>query len=224
MATINSIAGQQSLSLGNEEYLRKFAFGTNWQYLRLAIHFGINMSATLNTPLLTIGVNSGTQFGFKSPNCVEFLGLTWTNAGGQGFTFVSGTPNYFSGAMNRFHYKVGNTDTLSQNNATGALGPITPTRGFFLLDIIKHYNTGAFDMAYFYALAAVTVQTDLTIDAALRIMDRDNQPPSNPGNGGFGANIYTGYTGPYSFDSFSISWNDNVNTCDISSIIVSRYY
>lgn len=221
MANVQTIAGQQSLSLGNEEYLRKFAFGTAWTYLRVAIHYGVTMSGSLAAPQLVIGVNSGTQFGFRSNNCVEFIGLQLTNAGSAGFTFTAGTPNYFSSGMFRFHYKVGAVDTLIQANATGTFGPITPTRGLFIVDMLKQATS--FNMAYFYAGVGATAQFDVTTDYFIRLMERDAQPPTYPGNGGFGT-LISPYTGPFSFDSFSVSWNDNVNTLDIASIMVARYY
>lgn len=221
MANIQTIAGQQSLSLGNEEYLRKFAFGTNWTYLRLCLHMGVTMSANLATPQLVLGVNSGTQFGFRSSNCVEFVGLQLTNAGGGGFGFVAAAPNYFSGSLYRVHYKVGASDTLFQGNATGTFGPVTPIRGLFLLDILKQGTT--INLAYFYTNASAVAQQDLSTDYVIRLMERDIQPPSYPGTGGFGT-LVTPYTGPYSFDSFSVSWNDNVNTVDIATIMVARYY
>lgn len=94
---VETIVGDRRVSLQNEEFLRQFSWGNNWQAVRIVIRPTIVDTGANITMTYTIGVNSGVSDGYLSSNTVDFCGGRWTgscshNVGYYGLPGSSGNP------------------------------------------------------------------------------------------------------------------------------------
>ena len=217
---VENILGDKALQLGNEEFLRQFSFGTDWRSIRIGLRWGVNMSGTLATPAFVIGVNSGTTYGYRDANTVEFAGATLAH-GSTTWTYAAGPPAYFSYGWYRTYTRIAGVTTSYISSSLGVYGPILPTRGIIYLDVVKKTATGQLTAGLVQPSNPATAQTDWTQDWLYRFMDVDITPWSGAWGGG---GVAMTYNGNYTFDSVSISWNDAVNTIEISDILVTRFY
>lgn len=217
---VETIVGDKALRLGNEEFLRKLSFGTDWRYIRIGIRWGANMSGTLGGRDFVIGVNNGTTYGYRDANTIEFVGATLAH-GSTTWTYNAGPPAYFTYGWYRTYTRLNGVTQSYISSSIGVWGPVLPTRNLLFLDVVKRTGTGLMSAGLLQPYSAATAQTDWTQDWLYRFMDTDVMPWSASWNGG-GVNMT--YNGNYGFDSISISHNDNTNTVEISDVMVTRFY
>ena len=217
---VQQIVGDQQLQLANEELLWKFQFGTDWNFIRICLRYSFQMTSGAQSPGLLVGVNNGTTAGyFTAGGCPEYLGVTSAN----GYTFNSGTPNYFNYAPLTLHYKVGTTDLTSSATNSTCYGPTAPGRTLAFVDFKK--RTAANQLtAFMCGYLTINKQLDITSMRAANTVMEALQGETTTDPNLFALSINYAYAGPYSFDSLSISNSGSAATLLISDVMVVRYY
>lgn len=123
MATIGvrsfNLIDDRYLALGNEEYVRPLAIGSNWTKLRLGMLVALTPDGTsdLTGTNLVWGLCSGSSQPFGAATTANFLGMkAGSNATADTLTYVanSGNPYYWSGRG--VMKKVGSTKTIAGGN------------------------------------------------------------------------------------------------------------
>lgn len=219
---VNTIVGEQQLELRNEELLRQMAWGTDWRYIRLGLRWSAQMAATLTNYNMMMGFNSGTTYGYRSANTVEFIGTCVGGVSKSTWNYNAGPPAYWQSNWYRYSYKVGATETINQSSSQTSYGPIAPKRGLMYFDLQKG-NSNTLNLLWQCPTSSPTAQTDFTVDQFYRMMEVDYMP-SFIGGWASGSLQSWAYAGAYSFDSISVSWDNAINPILISDMAVTRFY
>lgn len=220
---VNTIVGDQQLELRNEELIRRMSWGSDWRSLRVGLRWSAQMDATLTGYEMVMGFNGGTTYGYRSANCVEFMGTAVAGPNNANWTYNAGggTP-YFATGWYRYYHKVGATTTTNETSSQNVYGPIAPTRGLMWFSLYKGNGIQRAYTVWNTAVNAATAQVDYTTDDFYRMMEVDYVPPF-----GSWASVnyaYFEYAGNYDMDSVLISWNNAISPILISDMMVVRYY
>lgn len=111
---VEQLVGDRGIQIGNEEIIRPFSFGTNWNKIRVGMLFAVNGFSSFPTGVFPIiGICTGND-AMNSPNCVDAVFHRYTYPLGQ--FLYSGTPpaNYYgmSGTSSNLAFqRVGSTNT-----------------------------------------------------------------------------------------------------------------
>lgn len=222
------ISGDQQLQMGNEELLWKMGFGTSWRAVRIGMRYTVNMAVNTAVANASIGLNSGTTYGLKSNATPEWIGF---NLGASnvpyGYTYVAGSPAYWSAQFWSYMYQVGSTPVYSRATAGTTVtiyGPVYPTRGMVFVDIYK--SASLLSVCGNVSSTAASAQVDYSLDTFYRIMEQDTGTPSSIPfvytTGGSTFKTFA-YYGPSSFDSVSVSWISYATPLLISDLMVVKY-
>jgi len=232
MATIvETIAGDRTIQLGNEEYVRKMAIGNDWAKLRIAVRMFINGSAAITTPKLRFGVCSGTTDTFSSSNCVGFYGAGWPNGTAFDLNYSAGVYSYSSGSavFCEAIKKVGNSVTRIDGspglqNAVAAVSLARTSVQF--IDLFRS-TTNATSYGVRYWNTNTTVKGADSYALRRCTEDENNstaftQAYVTTSMGGFGPYYQSGL--PTVMDTLSISWTHSVPTIEIAEICIIRFF
>jgi len=212
---VQTIAGENQLELGAEEFVRKMDFGTNWYAIRIALRLCVNDSGgNIPAARLVIGVLQGSTYGFTSPNCVDFIGSQATGGVQTWQRYTVPTRYDASNGNSQGLKKVGAIETTVASSAGGTANFACPsTHGLWLVDITKGNPN--------YAVRLWTTNAAPDQTQYLYWQNIDNQfAPQSVSTLGIAS---VPYAGSGLFDTVSISWNKSSPTMLISDVYVIRY-
>lgn len=223
-AIVETLVGDKRLQLGVEEFVRPFAFGNNWNYIRVGVRMAVGGSATITNAQLQIGVCSGTTATFNNANTTDYIGAHLGNGfGAATFTYNAGPPAYYN-ISNQFILvrRVGNTNTttgIGSNNYFLSAVASGANRSLFMVDFLR-LNSTSMTIKPWIAGSSTAAQTD----AVPYILWRCAENEVNPFTAfvSAGANFDTVACGSF-YDTVSIYWNKASPTIEVSEIMVMRY-
>lgn len=230
------------LQIGNEEVLRAFPWGTNWNTVRVGVMFAINgagplVTAGANIPnaVFGLGMCAGATGGWRSPSA-NWLGITSANvAGGTALTLTKGAPSFWSSATaNAFWSNVNGVYTALTGAANtmsfGSTWNIVPTQanyppGLFvqwMFQVAKPINPPQTGTAGVYNSfhTAVTQVTNVTRDNFFQGMCT-----TTAGTGLTASNALSAtyaQVGSWPYDTLSIHWNKATPAIDIVEVAAVR--
>lgn len=159
-----------ALQLGNEEWVRTLAIGSNWNHVRIGVLVQMVGSASTTGTNWAIGLCSGTGNPFGSASTTNFVGVEFVN----NFTYTSNAPYpYWNfGSTNVLACKkLSSSITTAATNLADGIGMIVVTdggtarRGILLIDITKgspNYTIGFMGTISTYAAQDFTPALLLT--------------------------------------------------------------
>ncbi len=221
---VETIVGDKRIQLGNEDFVRTMALGTNWQKIRIGLRISIyDCGGNIPVPEgtrngLTLGVCQGSTYAYSSPNCVDALGLRIPDThDAAAFTRGSGPPVYYGCAFVCGVTKVGQSEarTGSTNINTYLSGDPGSIRSSLLLDITR----GAVSYTLKPWNYQNATQVDMTRGTFLMQVENEATPGSLAGTA-----FAVPYTGSGLFDSVFLHWGRCVPTIEISDLTVVRFY
>jgi hypothetical protein len=151
---------KKALVLGGEEFVRKMAFGSKWNWLRIAFSYALTPNGTSNitgtrfvVSLLNNTIQGRTYNSVNTTNCLGFLIHHTNESAGRTLTYTanSGSP-YYTQAVDRGAYftRVVNTTTKTVFSTSGGIPMIKTTagaavqrRGIALFDFLKPTSAGS---------------------------------------------------------------------------------
>lgn len=230
MATIvENISGDKALQMGNEEFVRKLGYGTNWTKLRLGCRMWVNGVTDVVTPRFQMGLCVGDVNTFASSSCIQYVGST-TNTTGN-ITYNAGLLSFFYQASGNSPYvtKVGASATYNMFAGAGHSPGNYAAAGSGRTVIVVTDITKA-------SATSVTIRVGYTSDAdyanipvtyhLLRTLDDE------VGTSTFTASYFdwlvlrtiTGMSNVVDLDTVSIYWSHSTPTVEVHDIVAVRFY
>lgn len=225
MAFVTQYMTDRRIQLGRESFVRKFVWGTNWRKIKVGLLWAINDTfTTVYGAGLKVGVAAGDQFGFDSPNIIDYVGFQHHgNWNGVDLTRVTsnGQPAFNIGGSLSGR-KVGPTITVGSNNSStsGYVGVVQSGILTGYTATITKLSDGYDIQGYCYGNGGLAQISRYDFIASC-------ESDTNIGSWGNLANSWP--TIPYAaslhpFDSLCVSWTRSVPTIEIGEIIVTRHY
>jgi hypothetical protein len=234
MATIvQNIVGDQALSLGREELIRAFDFGSNWTQIRVAIWCSLPGSGNLSSAQLSLGVCKGTTNGLRAASSEDALAVTFGPATST-WTYAAGPPPVYtvgSGGIGIVQ-RVGVASTTASNaNSTARISAGNQAPVLFAIDFLRTVSVGAPLIrwsGYCRTDANVYAGTAATLFDRYRAADWQRswssgviQIPyvSSPGS----QFASFSHSGVGFWDSVNVSWTHDSPALEINNLIVVRF-
>jgi len=205
---VQSFVGDTALRLLNNEFIRKMAWGTDWQRIAICVNHSLpNVVADIN-PIYYIGVNQGTDNGVKSSASPEWVGF-WVGDG-TNWQYTAGPPGALGvgGTNPRVGYKIGASLTLSGSTSSGSYVPKT-FRDYWIAMIGKT-ATG-------YTVNMRTPNVIPTADTITRAFEQISCS-TETGIANFAVNFASNRL----LDSVSIYWSHATIGVELSEVLVIR--
>lgn len=232
MATIGvrsfNLIEDKYLALGNEEYVRTLALGSNWSRLRLGLLAALTPEGTsdLQGTQFVWGLCAGRTNPFGAESTTNFLGLkVGINATGDVLTYNANSGNPYFWAGRSVMKKVGATRTVANVNGTefhrvaAATGTLQ-RRSLLLLEIAK--GSPSFTVTV-WNLAVTGVSKDFTPAHLLEALE---QPASVVVNG---ETLGTGAVSTVAFDetagaldTLDVHWNKAAFPLEVYALAAYR--
>ena len=228
------VAGDKRIQLGNEEYGRTFAFGTNWTKIRVSALCEWNKPmATVVTQGLIMGVCEGTTNMYRSATCTDFIGIAngavtpplkevWTLTSGTHYLRTSGA------AAPRYISRIGGVSTvgaMTNNQAMAIASQPSTIHQYFALDITK--NTSTSITLSFTTQTAAAIATDCTFANALSNAENTAFTSPTPALSA-PSTVTLAYAGSSLWNSVNFVWDVSipipVPALSINTILVTRFY
>jgi len=217
MASITSVSGDTRLRLGNEEFMRRMAFGNNWKKLVVSFRATVaDQPGNIVGGNLAVGVSSGTAAGFLSASTTDFFGVQYNSASYN----YNRNVGYYSNPTNNNNQqtirKVGASivaSSFSTNAGTaGALNStIGPGPGPVVLILVRDLSATTITAQIFYGN-----QSTVT-----RYQSIQNAEEANIGTQAPATGMAAVACGPL-YDTLSISWASASPYFEISDITTAR--
>jgi len=206
-AIVQTFSGDNALSLANEEFVRRMAWGSDWKRLRIAVNHSGQFVGNFSNEFYYIGLCQGTTNTFKGTTD-EWVGF-WVGSSPGTWSYTAGPPAGVTqgGSNGKWGYKIGGV--LTQSGATSVNNYIGKTnRDFWWVDI-EQTSTG-------YNVGRRTPSAVPAVD----IFGRDFEMRSNQAELSYSAvNFATNRL----LDSVSVYWTYAAVPLEISEILVVRY-
>lgn len=205
---VQSFVGDTALRLLDNEFIRKMAWGSNWQRLSICVNHSAPTCVGVINPVYYIGLNQGTDNGVKSSASPEWVGA-WVGDG-TNWGFTGGPPGGITqgGTNPRAGYKIGASLTLTGSTSSNNYVPIT-FRDYWLV-MIGQTATGY----------SVVVRTPAVVPPADTFGRPFEQIACNTEStgGSFAVNFATNRL----LDSVSIYWSHATTGVELSEVLVIR--
>lgn len=224
---VEQFVGDRGIQLGYEEFVRPLSFGTNWQKLRLGVHWAFNGSATLPIGIQPrLGFCVGNTGWFGSP--VDAIsGVPW----GGGTPQLTGTPpaTYYQSSattvLTQQNIAGSVTNVANSYNYSGASASLYPTtvRSAQFFTLTKG-TSGSSAITHQYG-GTLTAQAAVDVSRSSFLAQMENEAAAVSGLT-LGTNSATTLaSGVYTklWDSIFINWSRAVPTVCIYEICVVRY-
>jgi hypothetical protein len=225
-AIVETIVGDKTIQLGNEEFVRKMKIGTAWGKIRVGVRWAINgTGGNIANASFLIGLCSGTTNTFYNGNTTGYFGVQFANS--YPSTWINGTTNYSTGSTNGTAvYRVGASTTTSSLTWGGsqAYTGVNPLRCIWYVDYEKPASAGGIGNQ------GVTVWwqelTQIGSDHPQYEMWRGMETETAiTGATNFNGKATTTYPGDITtLDTVSLCWNKTTPTVQISDVMVTRFY
>jgi len=211
------------LTLGNEEYIRTFNFGSSWSKIRLGLCYSVHyQTVSIGGLTWVLGVCSGKTNGFAAGTTTNFVGVNLTSNSAISGTLSAnyGPPWFITTAGTVAVKRVGGTNTFGTGSATTLYGNNTDTslRNLLFVDITKgspNYTLSVYQYSNYYSNPYLTTTV---FNAA---MNSITSPPSSCvvqlNAGTIACDESAG-----GFDSFNLFYNSSANWLDVGSIGATR--
>lgn len=227
MATIvENISGDKALQLGNEEFVRKLGYGTNWTKLKIGCRMCVNGTGNVTTPRFQLGLCVGDQYTFASASCIQYVGFPTNETGTMAYNGSDGFV-YGESTNNPYVTKVGATTTYSIIG--GVSNMYYPSGGSGRTGIVyvvfTKLTATSMDIEGMYLSGTEYLLTPTTYDL-LRILDDEasNTTFTNNFVSQFNSRTISGMSNVVDLDTVSVYWSHNTPTVDVHDICVVRYY
>ena len=209
----------RTIQLANEEYVRTFSIGTNWQKIRIGIRFCFPSTGNCANTEFYFGVCQGTTNTFLSSNTTDWMGITvGTPYGNAVWNYNVG--RYFSpGGGNYAPLKrVGNTNTvITSLGGSPAITANPAVHNTMFLDVLK--GSPNYVLTFWMCNAAQSA-VDISRPLWAYYMPYETSTPNVSGSGA----LNVAYSGSGLFDTLSIRWNKIVPVMFIYDVGVCRFY
>lgn len=223
---VQNIIGDNALQLGNEEFVRKMAWGNNWNYLRIGILFLVNGNTSIAGRVrLHMAVCSGDQYTFQSPACIGYTGIGFGVGGGL---WTYSAPNYImdtTGSTVTYGLKQVNgvlTSTSTNDSGFNYYARAVAAGAPYMLAVdIARPSTTSYSVKG-YGVVVGKIGLNLRFYEFLRVMEDEGFT--------YGTTYLTAFTAvtmsglPSVMDTLSIYWNKSVPTIEISALSVVRFF
>lgn len=212
------------MRLYNEQFGRRMAFGAAWGKIRILVRFAIEATSTMNASSLMIGVSQGTTNMFRSGTTTDFVGMCMgAVVGANTWTFQAGPPPFaqLGGFVPLAVRRIGNTNTtVAPGGSLNIQMPLSPIRNVCGVDIEK--SDASFRVKPLAIGVSTVAQTDLNFGNLM--FNADNDTATIPLIGHSPNFLTLPYTGNFAMDSVNIDWNNGIQPCVISDIVVIRFF
>jgi hypothetical protein len=206
---VQTFVGDNALSLANEEFVRRMAWGANWKRLAIWVNLSGQWVGNIANADFYIGLCQGTTNTFKGTTD-EWVGIYVAGVFGGGWNYTAGPPAAIGtgGSNPRWGYKVGASLTFVGNVSSGSYIPKT-NRDWWTL-FIEQTATG-------YLVTYRTPSAIPTVDTFGRRFEMyANGADAAPDRA---VNFSTNRL----LDSVSLYWTYATIGLEISEIVVVRY-
>jgi hypothetical protein len=229
MATIvENISGDKALQMGNEEFVRKLGYGTNWTKLRIGCRLCVNGTADIATPRFQLGLCVGDVYTFASASCIQYVGYPTNELGNLGYNGALLSYAFQESSNCPYVTKVGATATYNiiggaghppGNYAAGVSGRTSIVAAQFTkLSATSIQVNGSYTTDAQYANVPVTYHL-------LRSLDDE------VGTSAFTATYFSWMnartvtmSNVVDLDTVSVYWGHSSPTVEVHDIIIVRYY
>lgn len=209
------------LSLGNEEYVRTFSFGSTWTKLRLGVCYSIRSATNIGSASFVLGVCSGKTNPYAAATTTNFVGVNLTSLNSLTGTVTAnyGPPYYSSVSGSVTLKRAGSITTLGNGNGVALYGHYTAAnlRSFVIVDITKGSPNYTFSV-FQYANPLAPYLDTATFAAALNSISAT--PTSSTAQ--LSALTLACDESAGAFDCFDLFWNDSSNPLDVGYLGATR--
>lgn len=222
MQIVQTVVGDKRLAMEQGEFVRQFAFGSNWGFIRVGLRLALGGVATVNNGQFQVGLCSGVTDTFNSNTTTDYLGLQFggTILGNAQFTFNAGAPAYFQ--TSNAYITVRRQNTTNTTGSIGSnnyfVGAVSGNRSVLLFDF-KRIDSATVNVNPWNPGSSGNAQLDFSNYMLWRCCENE-QAPLLVTQGASNANVACGS----SYDALSIYWNMMTPTWEISDILVTRFY
>jgi len=207
------------LTLGNEEYLRTFNFGSSWTKVRLGVMCSINQISTVPAVTFAIGVCSGKTNGVGAATTTNFVGINLSSDTGITGTLYAnyGPPWYASSGGLRIFKKVGSTVTsVGTNNSFILMYSAADLRYCFFVDITKGNPDYTLALHRYTQIFNPYLDTP-TFNAAVNSIATPPVSCSTVWTTTLACDESAG-----ALDTFNVFWSNSANWLDVGSLAAIR--
>lgn len=230
MATIvENISGDKAVQLGNEEFVRKLGYGTNWTKIRIGCRMCVNGTSDIPTPRFQLGVCVGDVTTFASSSCIQYVGLPTNelanltyNAGSLAYTYVesSNCPYVTKVGSTTTYNIVGGAGHPTAYYAAGVSGRTTIVVAEFVkVSATSVTINGGYTAAAQYANIPSTYHL-------LRTLDDEGGGSTFTVNyfSWFNSRTVSSMSNVVDLNTLSVYWGHSTPTLEVHDICVVRYY
>ena len=225
-AIVETVVGDRTIQLGNEEFVRKMKIGMAWGKVRVGVRWALNgTGGNIANASFLIGLCSGTTNTFYSGNTTGYFGVHFAQV--YPSTWANNTTYYSTGASNGLAiYRVGASTTNSALGwgASQANIPVNPLRGIWYADFEKSASAGGLGSEGVTAWwqSAAQAATDHSQYEMWRGMETETAITGATNTNGKATTSYPGDI--TTLDTVSIRWSHTTPTVEISDVMVTRFY
>lgn len=179
---VEQYTGDRGIQLANEEIIRPFSFGTNWQTIRVGIRCACNAYTALTAVDFRLGVCTGTVASYGTPVDAIWMPLWQTAAT---LTYF-GTPPFVTQSQESSLGTVGGQRVGSTTSSLGSFTLLRSTcssnptvlRSLWFVQITKGVvgNSSLPDMTSLFRNSTGSGQTDATRADFLALMEAPGTP------------------------------------------------
>lgn len=234
---VEQFTGDRGIQIGVEDVMRPFAFGTDWQKIRIGCRCAINGYAGLGNTTLYNTFSGGPRLGV----CTGSLGAlsasavdaVWASPWRTGLVVLAGTPPlvYYAGAAAtqpyvRCYQRVGSTTTEFGNSSlSGSLVCVSanPTvlRSNYFLDITKGQVGNSTIAAVIWMQTSVQVVNDRTQGDFLAAMENETAPTLTSQRSMSSTTLPTRFVKDW--DTALVGWTRSTPTMCVYDLCVVRF-
>lgn len=218
-----TIVGDRGIRLGDEQFIRRMAMGSNWNRIRIGCTLVFDASGNVSAAGFALGACNGlvnyTDAGAEV--VAAHIGNALFNST---YTYTAGPPKRLSGGSNPRSAitKVGGVETLAAGSATASVvsSDITGSRSAMFCDIRKVGGNATISVTNWLPVSAAVPNwtrykflQDLQADATPTYTDATIE----------GTTSSIAYVGTGNLDCVFIRWNQASPTVEITNLTVVRY-
>jgi hypothetical protein len=209
------------LTLGNEEYVRTFSFGSAWTKIRLGICYSIRSTTSIGSASFVLGVCSGKTNPYAAATTTNFVGVNLTSSNSLTGTITAnyGPPWYASMSGTVVIKRSGSTTTIGNGSGSILYGHYTAAslRAFMIVDITK--GSPNYTLSVFRYVNVFNPYLDTAMFTAA--LNSISDPPTNALAQMSGVTIACDESAG-AFDCFDLFWNDSPNPLDVGYLGATR--